>query len=206
MTLLTGDVREVLATLPAESVQTCVTSPPSHKARGLRASIIQCFDRVKQAFSFSDALRRLLPFERRSSESCSRTVLAGAEGQGNVCLAGLDSEMGAQRGDCISCNKVGAFPTMQKPAVSRIGLLCSTRPAKRLFQEGDSFGLNLLDTNALLILRVPVFTQNALAIRRPLDADIPIRVDNAREISQDHLVHTCKYTTVAAVTKGGDAG
>lgn len=176
------------------------------EARSSRAPVVQRFNFVEPSFPLSDTFGSLLALGWRSSEPSRRAVFVIPQRKRNVGLAMLDAEIRPNRGNGLSGNKVCSLPDMQGLTVTCRWLLNPAIASERLLKQLYGFGPNLLDTDALLIVGIPRGVYVALAVGRPLDGDVPIRVNNAREISQQRSIHAYKYTPAAAAKKGGDGG
>lgn len=171
-----------------------------------RTPVVERLNLVEPSLPLSDTFGRLLALGWRSPEPGRRAVFVIPQRKRNVGLAMLDAEIRPKRSNGSSSNTVRSLPDMQGLTVTCRWLLSPAIASERLLKQLYGFGLNLLDTDALLILRMPRGVYCALAVGRPLDGDIPVRVNDAREISQQRSIHAYKYTPAAAATEGGDGG
>lgn len=126
--ILTGDVREVLATLPDQSVQCCVTSPPYWGLRDYGTATWEGGDSDCQHVG-----------------SVARTAPAGTEKQasnkGAVAVMSGNCKCGARRID----NQIGLEPT---PAAFVEQLVAVFREVKRVLRDDGVLWLNLGDSYA----------------------------------------------------------
>lgn len=183
--ILTGDCREVLASLPAESAQTCVTSP-----------LRQTRSRVHQLGCGIKRLHRLGSFRRTRGRSgvaaakCDsvdlRPFLHIAERQAVIGLRPLYTEEGEQGSETRDGAKVGSVPC---PQVSPHGFsFQSEAPAKGILKSPRNVGRDLLEHHPLAENRSASIPTHAHGVGGPLNADAPIAVDCSSQVRIDEVV------------------
>ena len=202
--ILQGDTRDVLRGLPERSVH-CVVTSPLDEARTLRARIVQRPDFSEQALSLSDDRRSLLALGWRSTQASDLRVLAYAESEGDVGLPCLDTQVRAEGRDDFGCNEVGPLPAVEGASVSSGRALEVAVAAERRLEQIDGLRADLLDSDHLLILRVPVLAENAGRVGGALDTDVTIAINDSRKVGKQQLIHICSIPPSGGDVKGGDA-
>ena len=202
--ILQGDTRDVLRGLPERSVH-CVVTSPLDEARTLRARIVQRPDFSEQALSLSDDRRSLLALGWRSTQASDLRVLAYAESEGDVGLPCLDTQVRAEGRDDFGCNEVGPLPAVEGASVSSGRALEVAVAAERRLEQIDGLRADLLDSDHLLILRVPVLAENAGRVGGALDTDVTIAINDSRKVGEQQLIHICSIPPSGGDVKGGDA-
>ena len=188
--IICGDAREALARFPDRHFHCCVTSPLD-EARTLRARIVQRPDFSEQALSLSDDRRSLLALGWRSTQASDLRVLAYAESEGDVGLPCLDTQVRAEGRDDFGCNEVGPLPAVEGASVSSGRALEVAAAAERRLEQIDGLRADLLDSDHLLILRVPVLAENAGRVGGALDTDVTIAINDSRKVGEQQLIHIC---------------
>lgn len=191
--LYLGDVRAVLREMPAESVQTCITSPPS--------ATIQEHALNPQLFHGGDGLGRdaLFRTQRRCPPLVSHLVeLTGddarraferAQLQQQDSLLVLDPEIREQRFGGRGGVPVRDHPRVEGPAVRGTGTLDPAVSSKRLVQQVDRLGSDLLAANLLREHRIASILPDPHVVRRALHRHITIAVDDACQVGENEVVH-----------------
>ena len=194
VSLYHGDMREVLAALPAESVSCCVLA----EFGLVGASVVEGLDLLEEGLPVGDSLwlhdeapdgdclpRPVAPGECRAirlPERLPAKSLVGAEGQDDLGLRSLDHKVGQE-----GLSYLRSLGIRYLPAVGRIGMAgvppfpasCSWEDR---VQKVYRFGADLLDTNALGEQGASGIAPNAHMIRVALDREVAVCVEQSGEV------------------------
>ena len=185
MTLLCGDAQAVLATLPAESVHCCVTSPR------LEARAIEFLGPEITRFH---CIGKLWPTWGTSNVSTSMTdtstfafFLNVSQNQGIFCLGVLYSKMRKQGTETYSGLLVCNRPGNERSSVWTGRFRDIKRTAKSIMEKLGDIGRYLSQRNALGVDRLTAVLGNAHRIGASFHPDCPIRVYRPGKITKDFM-------------------
>jgi hypothetical protein len=177
--ILQGDALAVLKTLPDESVQCCVTSPPLLRSVVQRLALLIERIAVRQHRRVHNALCRTAPFP------CSRVLLALSQAQQQFGIRLLDYEEGHQdcRYPCGQC--VGSLPAKKRSARFKRGwpfwIIAS---AERFSKKAYRAFMHHAKLKTLV-----VNCANGVFPSGALDANISLTINQTGQISDCSLFH-----------------
>ena len=129
---------------------------------------------------------------------CTAGVLHDPEGESVICLCGLDQKEwpeGLETGDGA---QVSGLPRVEGPPTVAAWSVHPSVSTEQFMEESDSARLNLPNSHALRVDGLSGVPSDAHGVGASLDADGPVRVDNAGQIGEEGPLHN------AVLTGGGE--
>ncbi len=187
-TLYNGDVREVLASLPDESVHCCVTSPPYSDA-----DAVQLFGPDEASLHLGGCFVGSPRSPGVSATLCNTSNLArvfdGAQGQAVLGLTPFDPQI---RQKCRQGR--GGLHIRLTPLPERTTALCTRIFRRDVSAEGcreqiDGLARDLPNVDSLAVGRLSRISGDSHGVSVALHADRSVRVEDASEVGKHKFVH-----------------
>lgn len=204
VTLYHGDALAVLATLPAGSVDCCVTSPPYSDP-----DVVEFLHEQEQALALSKNSRRQFtssdlvdPGTGAAGHSSAQNpllylwqVLGSAQCQACFGLRPLDSQVRQQCRQCVGRHAIGRLPVVERSALGNARRLNHERSTERLLKEQRDLWRDLFETDPLCVERMPSIA-DPHRVGRTADTDRSIGVDRTSQVGRYFLgdVHVTQHT------------
>lgn len=115
--------------------------------------------------------------------------LDGTKSETVLSLCSLDSQIGHQGAQCRYGLHVRLAPVEKRSPTLRVRVCDSDISAKGLSEEFQGFSSYLSNVNPLGIGRLPRVLSDSDGVGIALDADCPVRIEDAGEIGECCLVH-----------------
>lgn len=203
VTLYHGDALQVLRELPDESVDCCVTSPPSDSdaVEFLRANEARFHDRAEFGGTGSGTGMSTPP----GDASDLTFLLSRSQGEAVLSLCSLDSQVGQERGERGCGFAISLPPVPQRTPTFGAWIGDTDVSTESLGEEFERSSFDLADVDAFAVARLSRVTDHSDGVRVALDADGPIRIEDTSEVRESCFVHSPILPGGGDVTRGGDA-
>ncbi len=198
ITILQGDVREVLRTLPDESVHCVVTSPP------LDAYMVQFFCAQIQGFHTNRKMLRpqrssdVLPAMRNPSQLTR--LLDFAERKTVIGLLFLDAEIGQDRSEKRDGLTVSGTPAIKRLTALGAGVFHRDTPAKATSDQLYCLSRYLSDVYALAVGGCGGVLGDPHGICGLLYSDCSVGVEDTGDVG---AVNVCRHGDTICRWRGG---
>ena len=189
ITIYHGDCRDVLDTLPGDSIDCCVTSPP------LCSDVIQFFrSQVKHLHLGTMGIGSPSRADM-ATLLCNPLFLTGlldrAESKAISGLGALDSQIWKDHFKERHRFQVGAAPAEQGASALRTGIFRADGSPEEFCHQQYCFVGDLPDVNALAIRCGARVASNPHRVGAFLDSNCAVRVDDSGYVTQAMLLRLC---------------
>lgn len=186
--ILVGDVLEMLATLPDESVNCVVTSPPY-----LHANFIQYGDPLFEHLHASGDFRRSR-LAANMPTTCARPCRPAllfqiAEFKARFSLGAFDAQIREKCSKAVGGLQIRYLPDVQRASTLSAWVIYPKAPAKRVPEHCHGFRCYLLHADSLAEYRRTSVSAHAHSVRAPLYSNRSVSVNDASEVGKCQLIH-----------------